>query len=100
MTKNLSLTEEQVSQVEALVEEKIEKKKAIREESLKKIENIREEYNSKVKALLDDDQKVKYDECEKERKEMKGMKGEGSGRMHKGMYEGMDKEDKASEDKS
>ena len=97
MTERLSLTEEQVSQVEVVIKEKGEKKKVVREDARIKMESIKEECSVEIKALLDDDQKVKYDEWKKEREEMKG-EGHGYGYRHK--HKKFDKEDKESGDES
>ena len=85
MTSTLSLTEEQVPQVEALIKEKMEKKEAIKTEMNGKIEAMMEEYSTKIKALLSDEQKVKYEEMKAEgHKDM--MKGSGHEHMHEGSH--------------
>ena len=77
MTERLSLTEEQVAQIEPLVKEKIEKKKAVMEEARTKKEAIKEEYSAKIKALLNAEQQQELEEW---KKEWKDEKGEGHGR--------------------
>ncbi|MBN1870406.1 MAG: hypothetical protein JW847_07530 [Candidatus Omnitrophica bacterium] len=69
MTERLGLTQEQADEVKALITEKAEKKKAVMEECRAKKESIAEEYSAKIKALLTDDQKVKYDEWKAEKEE-------------------------------
>jgi len=75
MTTTLGLSEEQAAQVKALIEAKVEKKKA-----------IKEEYTASVKALLSDEQKVKYDEMKASyhKGSMKGSGHEHGGTAMKG----------------
>ncbi len=93
MTERLSLTEEQVGQIEPLVKEKIEKKRTVMEAAHAKKGAIKEEYSAKIRALLNEEQQIEYDAWKKEREEeMKQMKGSGYGYKHKMM----EKEDKGS----
>jgi uncharacterized protein HemX len=71
MTKKLTLTQDQVPQVEAALKEKVEKKKAAREEMQAKIDSIKEEYDAKIKALLTEEQQKIYDDMKEQNKDWK-----------------------------
>ena len=95
MTTTLGLSEDQAAQIETLMNEKMEAKKAITDNKGEEMSALREKYSADVKALLDDEQKAKYDEMKAEyhKGSMKGsghehggsdMKAKGSGHEHGG----------------
>jgi len=88
LTDKLGLSAEQSAQAKVLIKEKMEKKHTIMQEKSDAIEAVKEEYSAKLAALLNDEQKVKYEAMQAEWKE-EGMKGshhdhKGSGYEHKG----------------
>ena len=98
MTENLGLSQEQAAQMRVLMNEKMEKKKAIQSEKSDALEAVKEEYSAKIKALLTDEQKVKYEVMMKGRA-ANGMKGSGHDHEHKGSHgemKGSDYENKGS----
>ena len=81
LTSELGLSEEQAGKVKGILTDKMEKKKAAKAEKREKMDAISAEFSDKVNAVLDDEQKVKFEAIKAEWK--KGST-KGSGHDHKG----------------
>lgn len=85
MTEALGLTDEQASEVKALMSEKMAKKEAVRAEAHEKKYAIHEEYSGKIRALLNEEQQVKFDAMKAKKGSQKGSgKKEKKGSSHEG----------------
>ncbi len=80
MTEKLGLSDEQAVKIKVLITEKMEMKKAIKAQMHEQMKMLTEEFSGQIKAILTDEQKVKFEEM---RKEHKGSE-KGSGHEHKG----------------
>ena len=87
MDRELNLTADQKTQVHAIMEETRTKAEALRDNSSlsqkdrrEQMMKLHEDSMAKVRALLTDEQKTKFDQMQKERREhMRGPRGEGAG---------------------
>ena len=93
LTAELGLDEGQAKEVEGIIKDKMAKKKAIKEEKQAKMDALGAEYKTKMKAVLNDDQNVKFDAMMAEW-EQDNKKGSDKGSSHE--HKGSDHEHKGS----
>lgn len=61
MTKDLNLTDEQKTKVEAIMKAKMEKKEAIMDEKSKAMEALHEDFKAQLKQVLNEEQLKKWE---------------------------------------
>lgn len=84
MTKELNLSADQVSQIKAINEDTRKQASAVRDDSTiaqadkrGKMMDIRKASQDKIRAVLNDDQKTKYDAMLAQQRERRGRRGGG-----------------------
>jgi periplasmic protein CpxP/Spy len=82
LSETLSLTDDQKGQIRPILEDRHQKMQSIRSESslsrqerISKMRSIFEESDNKIRAVLNDDQKQKFDEMRQQRRERMQKRG-------------------------
>jgi len=73
LTKELNLTDDQKTKVQAILQEKMTKKQAIMDEKHKAMDALHEEFKTKLGAILTPEQMKTWEEMKKDGHGMKGM---------------------------